>query len=350
MTFRTVVVVALLVVGCGGSAVESASSDRVAPPASSHAPDPTATLVPPTPAVSSTATPPLTAAPTTAATIGKPADSGARIIGVTVVDDRTRDLTIESPAVGTVAVRLLVPDGFDEHPKARWPTLYLLHGSPGTHVDWMEQTDVATLTEPTNLLVAMPDGGDQGWYSDWWNGGNGGRPMWERFHTEELPQLIERNWQGSGKRAIAGLSMGGYGAMEYAARHPGMYRAAASYSGALDPIGSDLFIEPELWGDKLNQENVWKAHDPVNIAADLKGTDLYVSYGYGPPGPLDTGPLDYGDIEAWIYVQNRTFVARLKELGISVTVDEYGRGSHTWPYWERALHRSLPMLLKSLGE
>jgi len=55
------------------------------------------------------------------------------------------------------------------------------------------------------------------------------------------------------------------------------------------------------------------------------------------------------DLEGWIAPQNRTFVARLISEGIPATVDAYGPGSHDWPYWERALHRALPMLLKALG-
>ncbi len=254
-----------------------------------------------------------------------------------------------SPAVGGVGVRLLLPTGFDDKPTGRWPVLYLLHGSTGSHGDWTRKTDVERLTTPAALIVAMPDGGDEGWYSDWWNGGKGGQPMWETFHTQELPQLLERNWQASDKRAVAGLSMGGYGAMEYAARHPGMYAAAASYSGVLDPIGGGLEAN-DIWGDPVAQADIWQAHDPVNIASGLKGTDLYVSYGDGTAGPFDSGVVPDQDAESWIHDQNVTFLARLKKLKIPVTVDAYGPGIHSWPYWERALHRSLPMILKAVGQ
>ena len=215
----------------------------------------------------------------------------------------------------------------------------------------MEYTDVEALTNATDLIIAMPDGGEFGFYSDWWNGGSGGVPMWETFHTMELPQLLERNWHASDKRVVAGLSMGGYGALEYAAQFPGTYLAAASYSGAVDPIGGELDIgTTDLWGDPVAQADIWKAHDPVRIAEGLKGTKLYVSYGDGGAGPLDMGTVPNDDLEGWIAAQNRTLVDQLRKLKIPVTVDAYGPGSHDWPYWERALHRSLPMLLKALGE
>jgi S-formylglutathione hydrolase FrmB len=284
------------------------------------------------------------------ATIGAAADDGARVIKVTE-DGRMRDLTIDSPAVGVVGVRLLVPRAFDTEPAVRWPVFYLLHGATGSHSDWTQFTDVEALTEPSNLLVVMPDAGEFGFYSDWWNHGHRGVPMWETFHLVELRQILERNWHAGDKRVVAGLSMGGYGAMEYAARHPGMFLAAASYSGAVDPIGAGLDIGTEdLWGSPVAQVDVWKAHDPVNLAEKLNGTTLYVSYGDGTPGPLDNGVVPSDDLEGWIAGQNRTFVAQLEALKIKATIDAYGPGSHDWPYWERALHRSLPLLLKALGE
>ena len=186
-----------------------------------------------------TAAPSVTSAasPSALVTIGQPADDGARIVAIEKIDARTRDLTIESPSVGTVKVRLLLPASFDEQSESRWPVLYLLHGAGGDHTEWTGATDVEELTAPTDLLVVMPDAnadGIEGWYSDWYNGGDGGQPAWETFHLTELRQLLERNWQAGDERVIAGLSMGGYGAITYAARHPDLFKAAASYSGVLD--------------------------------------------------------------------------------------------------------------------
>ena len=342
MKVLAVLTIALVISACGGTAGGSASN---APASPSPAPSPT-------PSQAVTVSPAQSVAPATIIpTIGQPADDGARIIEVETVDARTRDLTIDSPAVGVVQVRLLVPRQFETQPTKRWPAFYLLHGADGSHGDWMQYTDVAKLTASTDLLVVMPDAGDLGFYSDWWNAGQGGAPMWETFHLDELPQLLDRNWHTSDRRVVAGLSMGGYGAMEYAARKPGMFLAAGSFSGALDPIGAELDIgTQDIWGDPVAQADVWKAHDPVNLAAALKGTKLYVSYGDGTPGPFDNGVVSGDDLEGWIAGQNKTFVARLAQLKIPVTVDAYGPGSHDWPYWERALHRSLPLLLKALGE
>ena len=282
-------------------------------------------------------------------TIGQAADDGARIVKVDVLDERTRDVTIESPSVGYTKVRLLLPPGFADQPETRFPTLYLLDGSGDEYVVWARNTDVEELTADRDLLVAMTAASGGGVYSDWWQGGQGGQPAWETFHTQELPQLLERNWQAGEDRAIAGVSMGGFGTLSYAARHPGMYSAAASYSGVVDIMGSDFEMDPAIWGDKTAQADIWRAHNPLDLAGELEGTDLYISYGNGRPGPLDGGESMLDSLESSLATQNEALIARLSELGIPVTVHAYGDGTHVWPYWDRELRRSLPMLLDALG-
>ena len=163
----------------------------------------------------------------------------------------------------------------------------------------MRETDVERLTAPTNLMVVTPDGGDQGWYSNYVNAdptGPYGTQQWETFHMTELPQLLERNYRASDNRVIAGLSMGGYGAINYAARHPDMFKAAASYSGVLDlKVNPTDFTDPEdiaRWGDPVADAANWDAHDPVKFVSELKGMPLYIAYGNGQPGPYDLAGSD----------------------------------------------------------
>lgn len=274
-----------------------------------------------------------------------------RVADVTEVDDRTRDLIIESPSVGEAKVRLLLPAGFDEDADRTYPVLYLLHGATGDHSNWTEESDLAELTADLDLLVVMPDGGEWGWYSDWWNEGEGGPPAWETFHLDEVRGIIEDDWRAGDARAVAGLSMGGYGAMHYATAHPELFEAVASFSGVVDPNGSGrgLAIDPMAWGDPVAQSDVWDAHDPVAMAAALDGKPVYLSWGDGQPGPLDATGASYDDLEAWVAPQNEALAARLAELGIDATV-ESGVGTHTWPYWEQGLHNALPLLLEALEQ
>jgi S-formylglutathione hydrolase FrmB len=125
------------------------------------------------------------------------------------LSERMVDLTVWSPALrGRTTVRLLLPTHYRDRPEARWPALYLLHGCCDSYVSWTRSTDIEQLSAASDVLVVMPDGGRVGFYSDWLNG-----PRWESFHTEELPQLLTSRYRASDRRAVAGNSMGGLGAV-----------------------------------------------------------------------------------------------------------------------------------------
>jgi len=155
--------------------------------------------------------------------------TGAAVVKRTQVAPRTVDLTIRSPALGASAqVRLLTPQGWTAGRTGRtWPVLYLLHGCCDTYDSWERETDLARIPALRDVLVVMPSGGQVGFYSDWLNHGRRGPPAWETFHLVELRRILERDYAAGTRRAVAGLSMGGLGAMAYAARHPGMFAAAA---------------------------------------------------------------------------------------------------------------------------
>ncbi len=359
-------VVVGLVAGCAPGATPS-------PPSATRPVAVVPSLAVVAPAVTATPTPSATPMPSTGAsptrsplpTYDVPADDGARIVAVTTVDARTRDLTIVSPALGklapahgplgwTVTVRILLPSQFDARPTARWPVLYLLCGAGGDHTEWTSNTDVEQATAATDLLVVMPDAGG-GWYSNWWNDGKGGPPEWQTFHLVELRQLLERNWRAGDRRVVAGQSMGGYGAMEYAAREPGMFLAAASFSGVLDPAaeasrGWSIGAPDAMWGSRSAQADVWLAHDPTDHPAALRGTALYVAYGNGRAGPLDASGAKADPQESEVAIENAAFVTALGASHVPVTVAAYGSGTHSWPYWQRDLRRWLPIALKALGE
>jgi diacylglycerol O-acyltransferase / trehalose O-mycolyltransferase / mycolyltransferase Ag85 len=307
--------------------------------------------------------------------VGVTADDGSRVIAQTVLDPRTVDVTIDSAALGhTASARIILPNRFASHSSSTWPVLYLLHGGFGTSVDWTESSRIADLARERDVLVVMPDGGSLGFYTDWWDRGAGNKPGWETFHMVELAQILERGLGAGDRRAIAGLSMGGFGVMSYAGRHPGFFRGAASFSGVLDtlhptvaPIFPGLyatwllqtFVTPlgydalALFGDPVAQRAVWAAHNPVDLVANLSGTTLFVSCGNGSLGSLDPPGTDpsnlLAQLEAALLLQSREFVSRAGALGLDVTVDFYGAGTHTWPYWARQLERAFPLLMQSIG-
>jgi S-formylglutathione hydrolase FrmB len=167
---------------------------------------------------------------------------------------------------------------------------------------------------------------------------------------------------GARHRLIAGLSMGGFGTMSYAARHPGMFKAAASFSGAVDtmygaPVSGigfsalhDQFGTPDdrVWGNQLTDEPNWRAHNPTDLVANLDGTALFLATGTGTPGgpagDVPDNPGGYG-IEAFIFQLNVSFARALTLAGVPFTSDFYAGGYHGWPYWQRELHWALPQML-----
>jgi S-formylglutathione hydrolase FrmB len=270
----------------------------------------------------------------------------ATVVAERAAGPRLLDLRVRSRALGRVgSVRLLLPAGWSRRTHRTWPVLYLLHGCCDTYQSWSRYGRVARLGALRDVLVVMPEGGDIGFYSDW---KGAPRTRWETFHTSELPALLQRRYHAGTRRAVAGLSMGGLGAMAYAARHPGLFRAAASFSGALHPRTdarwwSGLFAQYEtadtVWGDPVADRATWAVHDPTSLAGRLRGVRLYVAAGDGGAGD---------QIERVVGRESRAFVARARGLGVPVRTDLYAGGRHDWPYWRRELQRALPTLLAPL--
>ncbi|TNY35673.1 alpha/beta hydrolase [Thermomonospora catenispora] len=297
----------------------------------------------------------------------KSASNGATVAGVTWLQKGTMfDVTVNSKALGTQKkVRVLVPKTWRQNATRTWPVLYAFHGGRDNHTSWTRSTDIEGLAAKYDVMVVMP-AGDNGSYTDWWNGGRGGIPMWETFHMVEVRELMERNFRAGGARACMGNSSGGQGCITYAARFPRMFRHAASFSGPLSLLapgipamlmytmmgsGSDPYA---VYGDPVLDRANWRAHDPTSLAERLRGTKLYISSATtGRPGPFenpDMAPWDIGLLsEIAVGYSNRVFLNRLRQLNIPVTAHIYGDGRHSWPYWIREVNTVWPSLMASIG-
>jgi S-formylglutathione hydrolase FrmB len=293
------------------------------------------------------------------------ADDGARVTAETKIASREVDITISSPALGkSVKTRLLLPPNWSRASTATWPVLYAYHGGQDNYTSWTKNTDIEAWAAKYNVIVAMPEG-DNGSYTDWYNYGKGGNPKWETFHTAEVRQLLERNYHAGALRAAIGNSSGGAGAMAYAARHPGLFKYAASLSGILSmrSIGMPAMLmftnasngqDPfAIWGVPWSDDANWVAHDPYSLAPKLRGTGLFFSSGTtGRPGPgdPDVAPWDIGLLsEIAVGANNKDFKKRLDELNIPYTAHIYGDGRHNWPAWIREAASVWPTLMKSIG-
>lgn len=289
-----------------------------------------------------------------AALFGAGATTG-RARAATRIGPRTLDVTVASAALGRGApVRLILPSGFATQPNRTYPVLYLLHGAHDDYTSWTRETDIEAFTEGRDLIVAMPDAGPTGIPSIWRDGGD-----YERFQLEEVPALLRRDYRASGVRVVAGVSTGGYGAMAHAARHPGAFGAAASYSGILDttapgvPAIMDAIVAREnlspssLWGHPLLNLLTWRDFNPRARAEGLRGTALYVSNGSGLVGG-GGDPLP-GALESALWPSAHRFTDTLARLRIPVTTHFYPGGGHSWAYWKGEFTSSWPMLAHALG-
>jgi S-formylglutathione hydrolase FrmB len=281
-----------------------------------------------------------------------PTGGGLRVVREQRLGPRLQEWTLRTPALrGDTHVRVLLPAGYDGRPRRRYPVLYLLHGCCDDYRAWTDHGAAAAITARFPLIVVMPDGGEMGWYTDWYRGGKRVRPEWETYHVRQLIPWIERRFRtihGRRGRAIAGLSMGGFGALSYAGRHPALFAAAASFSGALE-IGST-----DAWGPKGANAARWRAHLPIDLAPRLRSLALIeLRTGNGSPGPLDKPGLpadcDACRLEALVHPMSVRLHDTLRRLRIPHVWDDYGPGTHDWPYWQRDLRETLPDLMKVLA-
>ncbi|MEL7644653.1 MAG: alpha/beta hydrolase family protein [Anaerolineaceae bacterium] len=216
------------------------------------------------------------------------------------------------------------PGNLKEKSLADFRVLYLLHGLSDDASAWQRYTNIEILARELNLAVIMPSGG-RSMYTDMSNG-----QAYFSYLTEELPEYLTKVFHLNLDRentAIAGLSMGGYGAFKAALLRPELYCAAGSFSGVLSlqfyPRIEDETMRVEftqLFGD-LHQVAGGK-DDPLvwleNAARDPSSTPrLYASCGRQD----ELLPL------------NRIFHQRALELGVPLTYVEED-GIHDWFFWQ----------------
>ena len=254
---------------------------------------------------------------------------------------------------GTTHLRVLLPEGYAST-RRRYPVLYLLAGHTGTYKQWTTNSDVADYVRGLPLIVVMPDGGT-GWYS---NPASGVGPRWGDYLIDELVPYVDAHYRtvaGRAGRAVAGLSMGGLGAFDYAALHPDLFAAAASFSGYLNlrlletPAQRHIYPDLAVFGDPRADALYWAGHDPVALAPNLRGVRLYLTSGNGQPGPFDRFHTPADPDEASTHAALLNMAAALSRTGITATVEDYGPGIHGWPYYARDLRHALPLIMDTFA-
>lgn len=290
--------------------------------------------------------------------------SAATVVRIDDLSATRAALFIDSPAMGrTIQVQVLHPAGGGSR-----PSYYLLDGlDPGAgQSTWTNATDAEPFFRGKNVNVVLPMGGQASYYTDWIaDDPKFGRYKWETFLTQELPPIIDGNFDGNGVNGIGGLSMGGNAAFTLAVRRPDLYQAVAGYSACPDTTiaqGATMFSIANRGGNPLNMwggptDPAWAEHNPAALAERLRGKTIYLSTGSGLPGPheleikpqLPENVFFGGPIESGVNACVTAFESRLRGLGIAARVDYSPVGTHSWSYWQDTLHASWPTVAGGIG-
>ncbi|MGA0559890.1 alpha/beta hydrolase [Larkinella sp. VNQ87] len=252
--------------------------------------------------------------------------------------------TLDVPSAAmkrTLRAAIVLPEQY-ESKKARktarvFPVLYLLHGGSGSFRDWLTKTPDKTLlhrlADQYNLIIVTPDGDPTSYYFD--------SPLvatsqFETFVSSELIEKIDNTYRtvrDRKGRVIAGLSMGGHGAMFISSRHPELYAAAGSMSGVMNINTATWKVPAEfarsraenfakLLGPPKEGDTPYPGYTMVTLADRLKANNLPLIFDIG--------------VDDFLIEGNRELHRRLVENKTSHDYTERP-GAHTWEYWENAL-------------
>lgn len=229
--------------------------------------------------------------------------------------------------------RVILPAGYLIKKDARYPVIYLLHGLFGHFDNWTTLSKLDTHASGFDVIIVTPEGGD-GWYTDSATVSN---DKYESYVIQELIPEIDKKFRSLAardKRAIAGLSMGGYGALKFGLKFPDKFVLAGSFSGALDgPLRGQghKSLRPSImsvFGEEGSETR--KDNDIFRIVSEISAEKVKsLPFLY-----LDCGTDD------WLFQPNRDFATLLLEKKVP---HEYRQlpGVHEWKYWDRQVQEFL---------
>lgn len=221
--------------------------------------------------------------------------------------------------------------------KATYPVLYLLHGGGGHFRDWLNSTPdkmvVKDLADQYNLIIVMPEGETFGWYL---NSPVKKDNLFETYIIDEVIPKIDKDYRtvkNAKGRVITGLSMGGHGALYLSSRHPQLFCAAGSMSGAVDLDIKNWKIPPDfakdvksrfetILGQDTTTSTLYSENSVVNMADKMKSNGLKLI--------IDCGVDDF------LLEPNRELHHRLVYNHTPHDYTEHP-GGHSWDYWQNSL-------------
>lgn len=218
---------------------------------------------------------------------------------------------------------IILPDSYDAQKKQRFPVVYLLHGYSGSYSNWISKvSSLKEYSDQYNMIIVCPDGAYSSWYLDSPVDKNS---QYKTYVGSEVPAFVDSAYHTIAERkarAIAGLSMGGHGAIYLAWSFPETFGAAGSMSGAVDlvPYKSKYGLQKVLGDTTVN--DLYQHFSVVNVVNKLIA-------------PFPALIIDCGLLDPFI---NDNRLLHLKLMNLDIPHDYIERpGKHNWEYWDNSV-------------
>lgn len=296
--------------------------------------------------------------------------NGISVRDVRWISGRTLEADISTPLIAPNAVngphriRITLPNDYFTNRSARYPVVYLLHGgNGGSSSQWTTGGGaVEAITDRKPVITVMPDGGKVGWFTNWVDE-SAGQQNWADFYLTQVIPWVDTNLRtvaAKNGRAIAGLSMGGYGAVRLAQDRPDLFASVASFSGAVDlgDTGTRTVVTEQTIQNGFSPngpfgspvwpwDGAWNAQDPMRRPTRLAGLQILL-YAGGGINDLDA-------VERTVSQSSDRFSKVLNANRIPHFWWMYGRpgrsapfacdGGHNFGCWNLAFNDALPRML-----
>jgi S-formylglutathione hydrolase FrmB len=246
-----------------------------------------------------------------------------------------RDVTFHSTALNRdMPYRVLFPSHISTDKTL--PVLYLLHGGGGGFRDWSNYSDVAEFAA-LGILLIMPEG-ESSYYV---NSAEHASDRYEDFIVHDLIADVEKRFPAAANRnnrAVAGVSMGGYGAITLALKHPDLFVFAAGISPAID-----VPSRPFSW-KRLSQSRRFESIFGPKGSATRRENDPFVLVRSADPARTPYLFITSGEQESFL-APTRKFAALLQQRQLAFEFHTRV-GNHDWQQW----NHWVPILFQSLSQ
>lgn len=273
-------------------------------------------------------------------------------------------VTVSTPEVaGEHRIRILLPRDYAAEPTRRYPVLYFLHGAsdgPGNPA-----LAYPALTAAQSMITVIPDGGLRGWYANWLDQKTAaGAQNWENFHISQVIPFIDANLRTLADkrgRAVAGISMGGFGALHYAQRHPALFSQVATFSGANELSRGHAVVRAAVVATLTNIGAPLCGSSSGTRSGARSGAGPGVGPGRAPACGLDFGPAVSSDAVfgtpypvfdadwRWNAADPTAHMAALAGMGIALYTGDGNGNPADGEFWVESAARHSRERLDALG-